>query len=256
MRSMDLLVGTREDVYAFTHALIYLRDFGIAPLPLPRNRAAILAEAEAMLAHCLDTGDYDLGAEVLWSWPLTGRAWSAAAAFGFRVLARVEDRAGFLPSAGTNLNRLQELEGEERKKYLLATAYHTVYVMGMLCAAALRPGKAPPAAIPVRGTTAGSAGRVLEFFDGADRNAYWWEEFQQLAAPERDALAGLLLHIALRRRVARHDFEGVARLIRTADELGLANSPLVRQAAEMLERFAAAAGAGSSPIAGQSSAAY
>ena len=240
-RGMDLLAGTQEDLYAFTHAVIYLRDFGIAPLPLPRSRAAILAEAEAALARCLDAGDYDLSGEVLWSWPLTGRTWSAAAAFGFRVLARVEDRAGFLPSAGTNLDRLRELEGEERKKYLLATAYHTVYVMGMLCAAALRPGKEPPASIAVRGATAGSAARVLEFFDGADRNAYWWEELQQLRAEERDALAGLLLHIALRRRAGRRDFESVARLIRIADDLGLGNSPAVRQAAEMLRRFAAAA---------------
>jgi len=49
----------------------------------------------------------------------------------------------------------------------------------------------------------------------------------------------LLLHIALRRQTARHDFDGMARLIRTADELGLANSPVVSQSAEMLQRFAA-----------------
>src|SRR5262249_41574327 len=153
------------------------------------SRAVILAEAEAALARCLDEGDYDLGGEVLWSWPLTGKSWSAAAAFGFRVLARVEDRAGFLPSAGTSLSRLGELQGEERKKYLLATAYHTVYVMGFLCAAALRPGAAPPASIPTRGVIPGSADRILEFFDGADRNIYWWEEFQQLNGAERDALA-------------------------------------------------------------------
>jgi len=236
---MDLLRGSHEDVYAFTHAMVYVRDFGIAPIPLPRKRTVVLAEAEAVLARCLDEGDYDLGGEVLWSWPLTGTPWSAAAAFGFRVLARVEDRAGFLPSAGTSLNRLQELEGDERKTYLLATAHHTVYVMGMLCAAALRPGAAPPERLPTRGSIPGSAERMLEFFDGADRNAYWWEEFQQLAAAERDALAGLLLHIALRRKAARHEFDQVARLIGIAEELGLANSPMCTQSVEMLERFAA-----------------
>jgi hypothetical protein len=33
----------------------------------------------------------DLSGEILLSWPLTGRSWSAAAAFAFHVLADVED---------------------------------------------------------------------------------------------------------------------------------------------------------------------
>jgi len=73
---MDLLNGSRDDVYAFTHALMYVTDFNIRPRRLPRRRAAILAEAEAALARCLDEQDYDLGGEVLLAWPLTGRSWS------------------------------------------------------------------------------------------------------------------------------------------------------------------------------------
>src|SRR5262249_33679062 len=51
---IDLLTGSREDLYAFTHALMYVTDFNVAPCPLPRPRAAILGEAEMALARCLD----------------------------------------------------------------------------------------------------------------------------------------------------------------------------------------------------------
>jgi hypothetical protein len=85
--------------------------------------------------------DYDLGGEVLLAWPLTGKTWSPAATFGLQVLTQVEDKAGFLPSPGTRLDRLNTLQGDERTDYLLATAYHTAYVMGLLSAAALTNGK-------------------------------------------------------------------------------------------------------------------
>ena len=139
-RPMDVLCGSRDDIYAFTHALMFVTDFAIGPCRrLPRRRAVILTEAEAALARCLDEQDYDLAAEVLLAWPLTGRQWSPAAVFGFCVLARVEDTAGFLPAPSTRLQRFQQLQGDRRTEYLLATAYHTAYVMGLLCSAALRP---------------------------------------------------------------------------------------------------------------------
>lgn len=236
-RTMDVLNGSREDIYAFTHALMYVRDFNIQPRRLPRCRSAILAEAEAALARCLDEQDYDLGGEVLLAWPLTGQSWSAAAAFGFRVLAGVEDKAGFLPAPNTRLKRLNELQGDDRTNYLLATAYHTAYVMGLLCAAALQPGRTLPAQIPTSGAVAGSAGRILTFLDAGDRRAHWRDELQQLSDAERDALAGLLLTIALRQNVSRREFGTVRKLLEVGYTLGLADSPASSQAAEMLERL-------------------
>jgi hypothetical protein len=98
---IDVLSGGRENLYAFTHALMYFRDFNIRPRRLPRARPVILAEAEAALARCLDEEDYDLGGEVLMAWPLTGPSWSSAAAFGFRVLAGAEDEHGSGPRPTT-----------------------------------------------------------------------------------------------------------------------------------------------------------
>jgi hypothetical protein len=234
---MDLLNGTRDDVYAFTHALIYVRDFNIHPRRLPRRTTVILAEAEAVLGRCLDEQDYDLGAEVLIAWPLTRKSWSAAAAFCFQVLAHVEDRAGFLPAPITRLQRLDELEGDNRSKYLLATAYHTAYVMGLLCAIALQPGRTPPSEVPTRASVPGTANLILQFLEADGRTAHWQDELDQLNSLQKDAIAGLLLSIALRRKVRQRNFGAVYKLLKLAYALGLADMPVSSQGAEMLERL-------------------
>lgn len=236
---MDLLSGSREDIYAFTHALMYVTDFNICPRRLPRSRAVILAEAEAALARCLDEQDYDLAGEVLLAWPLTGKSWSPAAAFGFRVLASVEDQAGFLPAPSTRLQRLDQLKGDDRTDYLLATAYHTAYVMGLLCGAALQPGKAPPSKIPCNAATRGGASAILQFLHADGQSAHWQDEFCQLTDQERDAIAGLLLNIALRRKIRQRAFGAVHKLLEVAYAFGLADAPASSQAAELLGRLAA-----------------
>lgn len=236
---MDLLNATRDDIYAFTHALMYVTDFNLNPAPLPRSRHVILEEAEAQLALCLDEEDYDLAAEVVMSWPLTGKTWSAAAAFAFRVLAHVEDKAGFLPTPSTRISEIKALEGNKRTQYLAATAYHTAYVMGLVCAASLQPGHTPPASIPSDDVRPGTAKQLLGLLDGDGQLPHWHDEFQQLTEAEADALAGFLLNIALRRRVARRDFEGIRALLKVAYDLDLANTSSMRQAAEMLYRLAA-----------------
>jgi len=218
---------------------MYVTDFNLHPAPLPRKRSVILAEAEAILARSLDEQDYDLSGEILLSWPLTGKSWSPTAAFAFRTLAHVEDKAGFLPTPSTRISELKALEGTKRTQYLVASAYHTAYVMGLVCAASLKPGFAPPAAIPTRQTKSGSAKQILKLLDADNQHPHWSDEFRQLAPAEADALAGFLINVALHRRAARRDFGGLIELLKMAYDLGLANTPAASQAAEMLQRIAA-----------------
>jgi hypothetical protein len=235
---IDVLGGSREDIYAFTHALMYVRDFNISPRRLPRSRSVMLAEAEAVLARSLDEDDYDLAGEVLMAWPLTGTSWSAAAAFGFRVLARVEDETGHLPAPSTRQQRLDRLEGCARTDYWLATAYHTIYVMGLLCAAALHPGRAPPIKLPGRSLPGEAVEPILRLLDCSGRSPQWRHAFDQVSPSERAALAGFLLNLALVRNVRRREFGAVHELLRTGYALGLADGPASSQSAEMLERLA------------------
>lgn len=235
---IDLLTGSREDVYSFSHALMYVGDFGIHPAPWPRPASDLIAEAEAALARCLDEQDYDLGGEVLMAWPLTDSVWSAAATFGFRVLAAVEGEAGFLPSYTFNLERLRALEGDEHTDYLLATTYHTTYVMGLLCSMALQPGKAPPSFIPLGDAVVGAADRIAPFLRPGEHAPHWVSEFEKLSEAEQDALAPLLYSIAVRRCVEARQFASIHELLAICHQLGLSDTPSASQAAELLGRLA------------------
>jgi hypothetical protein len=236
---MDLFGGTREDVYAFTHAVMYIADFNINPAPFPRSRRVLLEEAEAALARALDSEDYDIGGELLLTWPLTGTTWGAAAALGFRILADVEDQVGFLPAAATRLDRLNALQGEARGEYLTATAYHTSYVMGLLCAAALAQDREPPLRLPLQDAVPRSAAAIVPFLEDGSRRRHWQDAFDRLSLADRDSVSGLLLIIALHRRIAAHDFAAVAKLLEVAMSLELADTPAASQAAELLDRLSA-----------------
>lgn len=236
-RPLDLIGGRRDDAYAFTHLLMYCTDFGFRTAFLPRPAAAILAEAASLLATCLDSEDYDLAGEVILAWPLIGAPWCGAAAFGFRLLARIEDHAGVLPGGTTRIERLAGLEGPAKARYALATAYHTAYVMGFLCAVSLRPGRAPPARAagpPVDPEFVNSVVSALDRDQG-----HWQPELSCLEKAERHALAPLLLDLAIVQKCRKHDYHALGELLVAADRFGMARSALCGQAAELLERLTA-----------------
>ena len=218
-RTVDLLHGTREDFACFTKALMYVCDFNLYPHAVPRSREELLAEAEGMLARALDEQDYELVGELLMAWPLTGEKWSPAATFAFRVLCRVHCETG--------LGALQDAQ---------AMPHRMVYVMGLLCAAALAPGRRPPMAIPKVAVRTGAFDAVLECFDPDDRTARWETELGELSHAEGESLAGFLLSIVLHREFGKRDFVAMEQLIRVAKALSLGSCPLVSQAAEMMAR--------------------
>ncbi len=233
----DILGGVRQDAYAFTHIIMYCTDFGFRAPRFPRPRSVILDEARSLFAKCLDDEDYDLAAEVLLAWPLSGARWCASTTFGFRVLARVEDQVGVLPAGTTKADRLNKLEGKERTQYALGTAYHTALVMGLICAASLRPGRAQFIRITGPQTEKSFLDRLLQVLDRDQ--GHWQPELSELTESERNALAPLLLDIAIAQKCRKHDYGAVSELLRAASQQGMANSTLCGQAAQLLERLAA-----------------
>ena len=148
---IDVLSHAREEAYSLTHLLFYLTDFGLGPPPaMSRPPGDVLTEIEALLLRYLDLEDYDLSGELLMAWPQLGAAWSPSAVFAFRVLARVEDSVGMLPCGNVDVGHLDRLEPDERSRYARATAYHTAFVMGFLCAASLHDRSQPPTTIDGR----------------------------------------------------------------------------------------------------------
>lgn len=239
-RPMDLLGCSREDVYGFTHSLMYLCD-GERRQTLPRSAGELIQEAEALLAWSLDEEDYDLAGEILLAWPLLRKRWSPAATFGFHVLALVEDEAGFLPTPSTRPERAAELEGTHRAGYVLATAYHTVYVMGVLCATILASGFFPAQKIHGNDPKSRLVNELLTLPGEGSRPRHWRTVFERLSPQQRGSLQPFLLAVAIRRAASRREFERLRFILGIAAERGLTDSPIAAQAAELLERLSAAA---------------
>ena len=233
---LDPLRPTRDDVYAFTHSLLYLTDFG-RPRRLPRPKAELVADAEPALARCLDDDDFDVSAEIVLTWPLLRARWSAAGAFAFRVLTRVEDEVGFLPSLSLAEERYRELEGAERKRYVVAEAYHTVYVMGLLCAAMLQADRAPPEPAAARRAT-GLADELMGFCVQREPEPQWQRDFFELEPRQREALAPFLANVALQRAVEASAFEQIRAVLTLCVEREVAPSTAMTQAADLLRRVA------------------
>lgn len=236
-RAIDLLNGTREDAYAHTHAAMYYTDFGNWQGRLPRPTHEFLDESAFVLARALVIEDYDLAAEALMAWPLLSTEWSPAAAFAFRVVASLEDKVGFLPAGRSASSQLLRLDGHDRTKCALATSYHTAYVMGMLCAVALKPGMPSPFEItgPVYPMSLVNDLRALI----PATSAHWEQVFAHLRPSEQAALAPFLLDVALMQSSRRGDAVQMARLLQTAVTHGLADTTLCAQAAGLLTRMSA-----------------
>lgn len=234
---LDILGGLRDDAYAFTHLLMYCTDFSFRTPNLPRRRSALIDEAASLLVRYVDLEDYDLAGEILLTWPLTGASWSPCAAFVFRVLANVEDRVGILPSGNVNLNRLTQLQGEERARYALGTAYHTAYVMGFLCAASLRPGRTPPARITGIPCDRACLKQLLDYV--REDQGHWQPVFRSLTETEQGVLVPFILDIAIMQSCRRHDYKTVNDILAIATKHRIDQTPMSRQAAGLLHRIGA-----------------
>ena len=83
-----------------------------------------------------------------------------------------------------------------------------------------------------------SLDRSTAFRPGSAQTVKDAAELNELSDPQRDSIAGLLLTIALRRKIKRREFRVVHELLEVGCALGLTNGPVSSQAAEMLERLA------------------
>ena len=147
----------------------------------------------------------------------------------------MEDEAGILPGGTTNAERLRSLTGEPRRLYALATAYHTAYVMGMLCAALLRPTRSRPSA-----TWPDYAG-LEEIVSNGELTIDQSDVVRVLATlprAEHARLSGFGLDLTIAQAARRRQYGELDELLRRVGESGYPNSPLVTHAKELLVRLA------------------
>ncbi len=235
-RPLDGIGSTTVDLYAFTHVVLYATDMGRRSIKWPRSPDGIIADAEAGLAAALDADNFDLAAELLWTWPMLDRPWSQTATFGFGILAATQDAHGFLPGPGYSAQDSAQLSDDLQHDYVLRTSYHTTLVMGILCAVALRSSRAPPLAVAPTVTLECAIELILPLIRTQSREPRWQSVFPHLSITCRESLAEFVLTIALRRANASHDLEMVRECLRIGMRCTLLDGPAVHQALALLRR--------------------
>jgi hypothetical protein len=110
--------------------------------------------------------------------------------------------------------------------------------MGLLCAACLAPGRAPPAHVAGRARDPGPSDALAAQLAADGGTRHWSLAYAGLPRTARSALAGFLHEIALRRAIEARDLEAIRAQMAAAGEAGHADGPQWRQAAELLERVA------------------
>lgn len=236
-RTPDLLSGSRDDWYAFTHALLYATDFGHRPLhPAPPVPPADMATSA--LCGPLDDDDFDLAGELLLTWPFLHVPWSPAAALTFQMMNRLEHDVGVVPSLSLDQLGYQHTPPEQRRHYVTATAYHTAFVMGLLCATLLR------APMPSASTDAAPliSQSLLDTFlaqlHAREKRPQWVQDFMAQPTAQQRACGSFLLDVLVRRAVRQLDLQEVRSLLAQSLHEGLPTTPLRAQAAGLLRRLA------------------
>jgi hypothetical protein len=228
---VDALGASRGELYGFTHALIYAADFGRRRPNLPRAAAAIGADAESALVRVLEQDDFDLAAELLFTWPYLGLPWSDAAGFALDLLFEVEGEIGFLPSLSLRKQAFEEQPEEARRRWFFKEAYHTDFVMGMLTAALIAADHFPAAAYAL------AKPRLLPALDallsGSATTPQW-------ALPRTGQTPPLSFRLtaAVHRHARDVDLPRLREAVLLAVDEGCADLPAVQQSLDMLVRLA------------------
>jgi uncharacterized protein DUF6895 len=233
-RGVDLLTGSRDDVYALTHTLMYATDFGNRSLASVL-RAGLIAVVQSALAGALDDDDFDLAAELLLAWPFAREPWDEIASFAFAVLAGVEDAVGVLPSLALGAETVADRPMPSRAHAVTAATYHTAFTMGFLCATLMRADPLPVDRQPRRIERPAYRDQLLAELATEGRRPQWLVRALQ-AKPSR-VPASLLIDVALRRATRRFDLDDVRRHLQDAIANGATASPLASQAAALLRRI-------------------
>ncbi|OWQ49033.1 hypothetical protein CDL60_03950 [Roseateles noduli] len=248
---LDVLGCSTLDLYMFTHVVMYASDMGRRAVPLPRPVEDILAEAEAGLAAALDADNFDLTAELLWTWPMLHQRWSAAAVFAFELLMQVQDEHAFLPGPDYARWAGRSGGGLAHEDVVQRTSYHANLVMGMLCAVALQTEgeRLPePTRISARdrrpvaqsaGTRPQSVGDLLDRLPARPFVPRWQRALAARDERERAALASLCFSVWFRRAASANDIPRLREALAATLEHDECDGPSAHQALRRLQRITA-----------------
>jgi hypothetical protein len=120
------------DLYALTHTLFYLTDFGRYAGPDELNSPDLSQCLDACMTWQLFEENVDTVGELLMSALLLPTPASPTAMVCWDAINVLWDEFGFLPGPSLDVQQYGSLSGAERDAYAFQNNYHTMYVGGLL----------------------------------------------------------------------------------------------------------------------------
>ena len=128
-----------------------------------------------------------------------------------------------LPCGNVDVGHLDRLEPDERSRYARATAYHTAFVMGFLCAASLHDRSRPPTTIDGRRYPDATWMGFLAHVD--DDQGDWLDVFADCDNSEKAVLAPMLCYFAILQTLRRRDYRALRDVLVLAARPTSPNTP-------------------------------
>jgi len=176
------------DIYALTHTLFYITDFGRSGLPNDLDVVRLGQCIDACLVWQLFEENVDTVGELLISALVLPTPTSPAATICWDAINCLWAEIGFLPGPSMDTQIFSELSSTERDAYAFQNSYHTMYVAGILNSVVLQRESLRTLRIPV-----GSTREPLIEVNRRD-----WPYWVRLAAHEGSGIpAGLAVEAAI-----------------------------------------------------------
>lgn len=233
-QSPDLFSESTDDVYATTHAAMYVFFDGQASVHLDTD--ALIGYLESWLVIYMDQQDYDIAGELLQAWALTGRPLSHVALFSLKCLVEIESRVGFLPAPNLDLSMIEGREQNERRTYIYSVNYHTAFVMGLLCGSLFKQHENLIAATDDRSFHPELQAMLKEDLQ-TGKPAHWMEYYKPLEDHQKQNLLPWLYQVVLVRKIRGYQYEAVSKLLDRIKGTGLESLMITKQAQELLDRI-------------------
>lgn len=133
------LFFANDEIYALTHVLFYLTDFGAHPcgLDVARQRGVVNLVLTLLVA-CLDRDDFDLVGELLLCAEVLGEGKNWLVGYAWRAMAEAQRSDGAVPSPVHDATIVPRVHGEKRRAYVFGTCYHSTMVAAMAASEAVR----------------------------------------------------------------------------------------------------------------------
>jgi hypothetical protein len=138
-----LLMQT-SDLYAVTHTVMYLTDFGRSR-SLENRSGNARQWIDSLTAYRLLLNDLDLAGELAMSGLMLGDALGVGSLVTLATLSSIFDSLGFVPSPTFRAGEYEDSERPDSYRYF--HSYHTTLVYGLLCAVLVSEENSSPLAV-------------------------------------------------------------------------------------------------------------